>query len=150
VQMNQTRCSATGMQTCYGQIGKNACSSLTRKPFFSFILPNVKKTNLKSIVDEFLLNLNLNLQAEGFPIGVISKVMQEYSNIRLAKTESKQVLGSMNEIAFQAKFVTMNHYGGIANIRILGWNKEIKRIIMGAIKYHHPMEKLRELLLGER
>jgi uncharacterized protein DUF6933 len=97
-----------------------------------------------------LLNLNLNLQAEGIPIQVISRVMQEYTDIGFAKTASKQVLGSMNEFAFQYKHVIIDHYGGIENIRILGVNKEINRIIMGGIKYLRPIESLRELLLGER
>ena len=92
----------------------------------------------------------MNLQAEGFPIEVISRVMQEYTDIGFAKTASKQVLGSMNELTFQYKYIIINHYGGIENIRILGANKEINRTIMGGINYLRPIESLRELLLGER
>jgi hypothetical protein len=110
----------------------------------------MKKENLKNIVDDFLVNLNFNLQAEGIPIQVISRVMQEYTVIGFAKTVSKQVLGSMNEFTFQYKHVIINHYGGIENIRILGVNKEINRIIMGGINYLKPVESLQELLLGER
>jgi hypothetical protein len=119
------------------------------KTLYSFLIPKVKKENLKNIVDDFLLNLNLNLQAEGFPIEVIRRVMQEYTDIGFAKTASRQVLGSMNEIAFQHKYVIINHCGGIENIRILGVNKEINRTIMGGIQYLRPIESLRELLLGE-
>jgi len=132
-------------------IDRRKCIFFTNeKTLYSFLLPNVKKENLKNIVDDFLLNLNLNLQAEEIPIQVISRVMQEYTDIGFAKTASKQVLGSMNEFAFQYKHVIINHYGDIENIRILGVNKEINRIIMGGIKYLRPIESLRELLLGER
>ncbi len=56
----------------------------------------------------------------------------------------------MNELTFQYKYIIINHYGGIENVRILGVNKEINRTIMGGIKYLRPLESLRELLLGER
>ena len=54
-------------------------------------------------VDEFLINLSFNLQAEGVGLDVISKIMQEYHDIGFAKTASKKVLGSMNQIALSGK-----------------------------------------------
>jgi len=50
---------------------------LQRKTLYSFLIPKVKKENLKIIIDEFLFNLNMNLQAEGFPLEVINRVMAE-------------------------------------------------------------------------
>jgi hypothetical protein len=89
------------------------------KCLYSLIIPGVKKEDLKHIIDVFLLNLSLNLQVEGFPIGVISKAIQEYKDIHFAKTASKKVLGSMNEIAFQAKYIIVNHYGALRMSRFL-------------------------------
>jgi len=42
---------------------------------YSFLLPKVKKENLKTITDEVLFSLNINLQSEGISIEVISKVI---------------------------------------------------------------------------
>jgi hypothetical protein len=144
----------TGLGNWYANlltIDRRKCILFTNeKTLYSFLIARVKKENLKNIVDDFLFNLNLNLQAEGFPIEVISRVMQEYTDIGFAKTASRQVLGSMNELTFQYKYIIINHYGGIENVRILGVNKEINRTIMGGIKYLRPLESLRELLLGER
>jgi len=86
----------------------------------------------------------LHLQAEGFPIEIISRIMQEYAYIDFAKTASKIVLSSMNEITFQYKYVIMNYHGDIEHIRVLELNKEINRTIMGGINY------LRPILLGEK
>jgi hypothetical protein len=146
--------SNTGLGNWYAnllRIDRKKCLLFTNeKTLYCFLIPKVKKESLKNIVEDFLLNLNLNLQAEGFPIEVISRVMQGYTDIGFAKTASKHVLGSMNEFTFQYKYVIMNHYGGLENVRILAVNKEINRTIMGGINYLHPIESLRELLLGER
>jgi hypothetical protein len=144
----------TGLGNWYANlftIDRRKCVLFTNeKTLYSFLIPKVKKENLKNIVDDFLFNLNLNLQAERLPIEIIGRVMQEYTDIGFAKTASKQVLGSMNEFTFQYKYIIMNHYGGIENIRILGVNKEINRTIMGAINYLRPIECLQELLLRKK
>jgi hypothetical protein len=130
---------STGLGNWYAnllKIDRRKCVLFTNeKTLYSFLIPKVKKENLKNIIDDFLLNLNMNLQAEGFDIEVISRVMQEFTDIGFSKTVSKKVLGSMNELTFQYKYVIMSHYGGIENIRILGVNREINRIIMGGINY---------------
>jgi len=144
----------TGLGNWYANlltIDRRKCVMFTsEKTLYSFLIPKVRKENLTNIVDVFLYNLNINLQAEGFPIEVICRVMQECSDIGFAKTSSKQVLGSMNELAFQYQNVIVKHFGGLESISILGVNKEINRTIMGGIKYLHPIEALREFLTGER
>lgn len=132
------------------RIDRRKCILFTNeKTLYSFLIPKVKKENLKNIIDEFLFNLNVNLQAEGFSLEVINRVMQEYTDIGFAKTASRHVLGSMNELTFQYE-VIIQDYEGLENVRILEINKEVNRTIMGGIKYLHPIESLQELLLGER
>jgi hypothetical protein len=148
--MSPQQVSATGMPTLL-TIDRRKCILFTNeKTLYSFLVPKVKKDNLKNIVDEFLLDLSMNLQAEGIPIEVISKVMQEYSDIGFAKTVNKHVLGSMNELTFQYKDIIMNRYARIEQVKALELNREINRTIMGGINYLKPVESLRELLLGEK
>lgn len=71
--------------------------------------------------------------------------MQEYHEIGFAKTSNRQVLGSMNEFAFEYDYL-IEQKEGLENIRILELNKNINRTIMGALKYKHPIETLRNLL----
>jgi Domain of unknown function (DUF6933) len=52
------------------------------------------------------------LQSEGFGIEVINRVMQEYHEIGFAKTSNRQVLGSMNEFAFEYDYF-IRREGGI-------------------------------------
>lgn len=84
------------------RIDKRKCLLFTNeKTLYTFLIPKVLKANLKNIEQEFLINLSYNLQCEGFRIDVINRVMQEYQEIGFAKTSNRQVLGSMNEFAFQ-------------------------------------------------
>ena len=99
---------------------------------------------MKNIEEEFLINLNYNLQNEGFSLEVINKIMQEYQEIGFAKTVSKSVLGSMNDLAYQYKFEIMRSEG-IDNIRIPQLNQRINRTPMRALNYKFSIEALKNL-----
>lgn len=107
----------------------------------------MKKENLKNIIDEFLFNLNMNLQTEGFSFEVITKVMAEYTEIGFAKTSSKTVLGAMTQLMFEYEaFVQMKE--GLENVKTLEMNKHINRSLMQGSRHLHPIEMLQELLTG--
>ncbi len=128
------------------RIERRKCLLFTNeKTLYSFLIPKVLKANLKNIEQEFLINLSYNLQNEGFGLEVINRVMQEYQEIGFAKTVSKRVLGSMNELTFQYE-ILIEEKEGLENIGILELNKHINRTIMGAIKYKYPIEALKKLL----
>ncbi|NCO68190.1 MAG: hypothetical protein COY75_09510 [Nitrospirae bacterium CG_4_10_14_0_8_um_filter_41_23] len=128
------------------RIDRRKCLLFTNeKSLYTFLIPKVLKANLKNIEEEFLIHLSYNLQNEGFGLEVINKIMQEYQEIGFAKTSNRQVLGSMNEFAFQYE-VLIEQKEGLENIRILELNKHINRTIMGALKYKYPIEALRNLL----
>jgi hypothetical protein len=131
------------------RIDRKKCLLFTNeKTLYSFFIPNVKKANLKNISDEFLINLSFNLQAEGFGLEVISKIMQEYNEIGFAKTASKKVLGSMNQIAFEWE-VRVQMKEGPDNIRVLEMNKEMNRTLRSnqtGKEYFYPIERAVELI----
>ena len=128
------------------RIERRKCLIFTNeKSLYTFLIPKVLKANLKNIEQEFLINLSYNLQNEGFGLDLINRVMQEYQEVGFAKTSNRQVLGSMNELTFQYE-VLIEQTEGLENIGILELNKHINRTIMGAVKYKHPIEALRQLI----
>jgi hypothetical protein len=128
------------------RIDRRKCLMFTNeKSLYTFLIPKVLKAKLKNIEKEFLINLSYNLQAEGFSIEVINRVMQEYHEIGFAKTASKKVLGSMNQLAFEYE-VLIEQKEGLENIRILELNKHINRTIIGTLNYKYPIEVLKNLL----
>jgi hypothetical protein len=128
------------------RIDRRKCILFTNeKTLYSFLIPNVLKKNITNIVEEFLVNLSFNLQAEGFGLEVINRVTQEYKEIGFAKTASKKVLGAMNQLAFEYE-VFIEEKEGLENIKILEMNRDINRTILKGIKFLHPIEALRALL----
>jgi hypothetical protein len=117
------------------------------KTLYSFLIPNVLKKNIRNIVDEFLINLNLNLQAEGFSLEIINRVMHEYTEIGFAKTASKHVLGAMTQLMFEYE-VLIEMKEGLENVNVLEMNKDINRSLMRGSRHLHPIEMLQELLTG--
>jgi hypothetical protein len=112
------------------KIDRRKCLLFTNeKTLYSFLIPNVLKKNITNIVEEFLVNLSFNLQAEGFGLEVINRVMQEYKGIGFAKTASKKVLGAMNQLAFEYE-VFIEEKEGSENIKILEMNRDINRTIL--------------------
>jgi hypothetical protein len=87
------------------------------------------------------------LQNEGFGLEVMNRVMQKYQEIGFAKTFSKSVLGSMNDLAYQYEFLIMRD-GGINNIRIFELNQKINRTPLGVLKYKYPIEAVKGFLEG--
>jgi hypothetical protein len=67
------------------------------------ILAEYKKTDLVDIGQFFRTNLKLNLRLEEVERERISKVLAEYQEVTLAKTDSRSVLGSMNDLAWMYK-----------------------------------------------
>lgn len=131
------------------RIDRRKCILFTNeKTFYSFMVAGVKKENLTNIFDEFLFHLNLNLQAEGFSLEVINRVLQEYSEMGFAKTASKTVLGAMTQITFEAEYLIIQRYEGIERTPILKVNKNINRSLMRGSRHLHPIEMLQELLTG--
>jgi hypothetical protein len=151
LQTHVTEADVQGLGNWYAnllRIDRRKCILFTNeKTLYSFLIPRVKKENLKNIIDEFLFNLNMNLQAEGFSLEVITKVMTEYTEIGFAKTSSKTVLGAMTQLMFEYEvFVQMKE--GLENVKILEINKAINRSLMRGSRHLHPIEMLQELLTG--
>jgi hypothetical protein len=99
-------------------------------------------------VEEFLVNLSFNLQAEGFSADVVNRVMAEYTEIGFAKTASKSVLGTMNQLTFEAEYLILHRYEGMDKGKILKVNKDINRSLMRGNWHLYPIEMLQELLTG--
>jgi hypothetical protein len=132
------------------RIDRRKCILFTNeKTLYSFLIPNAKKKNLMNIIDEFLFNLNMNLQAEGFSLEVINRVMAEYTEMGFAKTASKTVLGAMTQLMFEYE-VLIQMKEGLENVKVLEMNKHINRSLMRGSRHLHPIEMLQELLTGEQ
>ena len=66
-------------------------------------------------------------------------------SIMIAKTNSRSILGSMNELAFQIKCI-VHGMGGLIVTDLSEINRQLNHIPMSAIKYNFSIKELRHRL----
>jgi len=108
------------------------------KTLFSFLVPGLKQEQLRSIGEVFVENLSERLGAERLGKHE-KKLMGDRNTIAIAKTNSKSVLGSMNDLALQIEY-HIKGCGGLENIDLRRLNREINRVPMGALGYRYAIE----------
>jgi hypothetical protein len=126
------------------RIERRKCVLFTNeKTFYSFVVLKVLKKDLNNIKEVFLNHLVSNFRFEEFPPEMVNR--EEYRDIGFAKTASRSILGSMNELRFQFEY-DIYREGGIDNINQLEANHQLNRNIMGALKYGCPVDAMRDFL----
>ncbi len=126
------------------RIERRKCVLFTNdRTLYSFLVTGFKKKD--DFHDLFLLNLNSDLAVEGLRQGEILKALEEYSEIVIAPTTNRSVLGSMNDLAGQAEFLA-HRAGGLGKADMLRVNMMLNRVPMGTLKYDHAIERLFGLL----
>ena len=127
-------------------IERRKCVLITNDTtLFTIFIPSLKKPDFASfqlVIGQHLLK---NLLFEHIPQHQIEAVLSECKNIKFQKTDSRSVLGSMNDQKFQLEYFIYDE-GGLARIDILELNKHLNRNILSAIGYKHPIEMLKEQL----
>lgn len=115
---------------------------------YSFLVPGVRKTELKEIEKLFISNLESNLRAEGFREDIIEGVLRRFDRIVLGKTLCRRVLGSMTDHARQYEFYMKE--AGYPHEDILSLNRAINRTPMKMLDYDSSIDRLRCLLGDQR
>ena len=113
---------------------------------FSFWVPGIKKADLEDFGMLFFTHLAKNLAHEGFPEPVIRRAI-ETDEIRIGKTSSRSVLGSMNDYAYLSEYMIASA-GGLQRADILEINKKLNRTPMSGIGMNFAIEALTKRLLG--
>lgn len=116
------------------------------RTLYSFFIPGVLKKDLLNIHSLFLMHLSYNLQYEGFGAEVTERVLGEYREIGFAKTRSRSVLGSMNDLKRGYEFEIIRA-GGVENLNVLDANQKANETPLSAIKYNSPIEEMKRILL---
>lgn len=114
------------------------------KTYFNYIIPDVSKAAIRKLDDLFRIHLQCILADEGFPESVRDKISLEYSDVAFAKTSSKSVLGSMNELAFHYK-IKIQREGGVHSHAVPSIISRLNRMPMSALGYGLPVDALMTL-----
>ena len=118
------------------------------RTLINFIVPDVSRAEIRELRKVFLSFLHPVLAEEGLSSTERESIASEYSEVCYAKSSSKSVLGSMNDLAFHYEHRILMA-GGILTPELPGIISDLNRMSMGALQYTFPIEELRNVLHGE-
>jgi hypothetical protein len=114
------------------------------KTLFNFIVPDVSRVKIKELSVLFKDCLRCVLAEEGISEPVKEKILLEYAEMGYANTNSKRVLGSMNDLAFHYKYHILDE-GGVHSCAVPSIISRLNRMPMGALGYEYSIEALRAM-----
>lgn len=109
---------------------------------FSIFVPDIRKADLTPLGQFMAEHISVALRQERLP----PRTFGELSNpqVTVAKTRSRSVLGSMNDMAYNC-FHWVESLGGLANMQVEKLNHDLRTTPMGALNYAYPLDKVKEL-----
>lgn len=114
------------------------------KTLFNFITPDVSRMQIRELDKLFKKYLSCVLADAGMAEANRGKILSEYDDVGFANTNSKSVLGSMNDLAFHYKY-SIQEEVGVHSPAVPEIIRRLNRMPMGALKYVFPIEALRAL-----
>jgi len=114
------------------------------KTLFNFIVPDLSKAQIRDLDKLFKSYLSCMIADAGISEADRVRILSEYDEVRYANTNSKSVLGSMNDLAFHYKY-SIQEAGGVHGPAVPEIIRRLNCMPMGALKYVFPIEALRAL-----
>ena len=136
---------ADGGSEWYGNLlwlDRRKCILFTHaETLFSFLVADVLKADVSPIGPFLVSRVEFELATEELPVDLFGRLDRD--SVHIAKTASRSILGSMNDLAFQWEH-TVEASGGLESTDVAGTNRRLRRMPMGAIRYAHPIDLVRE------
>ena len=111
---------------------------------FSFFVPGLTRPDFKAFEQTFRQHLHALLQQEGIDVP-LAQIAPDDTSVRILKTNSRRILGCMNELVFQTRH-TVEAEGRLAAVDLAGLNHYLNDTLLGAPDYVRPGEAFRELV----
>lgn len=128
------------------RIERRKCVLFTHdETLYSVFIPGLKKPEFEQLPDVFGQRLFKALLWDEFPQAQIEWMLDAARVIRFSRSNSRSVLGSMNDLQFQAQ-VHIHNDGGLENVDLMDLHHRLNRVPMSAIGYGYAVEQLREFL----
>lgn len=116
------------------------------KTLFSFFVPGLTKTSSLKIQPSFLAGLSYNLLDEGIEKFIVEKLLFEYRELGIAKTEDRHILGSMNDIAKMFKYYIAYEVGGWEHCDLWAIAHKVNQAPMKFLQYRCASDSIHKLL----
>jgi len=113
------------------------------KTLFNFVVLDINRALIRELGKLFINHLSCVVASEGLPGKVQEAIKSEYQDLAYAGTNSKSVLGSMNDLAFHYEHHILSE-GGIHSARIPEIIHKLNRMPMKALDCY-PIDVIRNL-----
>ena len=132
-------------------IERRKCVLFTNEEtLFTFAAVGLRRPAFDRIGDVFRSRLRESLQEEGIPADQADKVLGEYESLPLGRTESRSILGSMNDLAHHLKWYMASERDLMPDA-LPSIQRRLNDMPMGAMEYSSGSRELRKRLgLPER
>ena len=111
--------------------GRPCLLAANDQTLFNFLIADIPKLDADQLLKLFKSYLHCILAEEGFDQPFIHKLMAEFTEVRFANTNSRRVLGSLNELAFM--YTCHLEDEGVHTSRLPEIIKKMNRVVMGMI-----------------
>ncbi len=120
---------------------------MNERTLLSFILFGVRKSNTNKdlLPDMCLEGVFQLLKLERFSLESISRIIEDSYESRYAKTDSRKVLGNMNELAATYEHMIW-HEGGLAHCDLNDLFSRVNRTPQRNLGWNYSIDIARELL----
>jgi hypothetical protein len=114
------------------------------KTLFNFLVPDVVRGQLSDLDELFRGWFECILSDEGFDSELKVKVLSEYQETGYASSNSKTVLGSMNDLAFHYNYLLLEG-GGVHSCDLPEIIRNLNRMPLGVLGYEYSIVALKTL-----
>ena len=118
---------------------------VNERTLLSFILYGVKKSNIPHIHETFVKALNQLLLMEGVDYPILNKINDEYLHLEYTKTNSRSILGSMNDLMYLYKHFIYSD-GGLKHCNLDAIIQRINRTPQKNIGWGYSIDLAKDLL----
>ena len=122
---------------------------MNERTLLSFIVYGVRKDNIQNFPAVFINGVVRVLTMEGIDETVIDKVLGEYSQIALTKTDSKSLLGNMTDLVHMYTHLVL-YDGGLINVDLFEVIARINRTPQRNIRWHNSAQAVKDILSAKR
>jgi hypothetical protein len=124
---------------------RKAIVFVSERTFLSFIVYGVNKRNIKVINEIFINGLSQLLSLEGFSKNDIEKNIKRCEEIQFTTTNSKTVLGNVNDIVNSYKYYIL-YDGGLKSCNLSEIITKINRTPQRNLNWATSIETVKEIM----
>jgi len=115
------------------------------RTLYCVVLFGLLKRDMANLGNLFINELAKSLTKDGIPTELVASVATACHPIVWRPTNNRSVLGSMNELIQQLKFMASRRSLG-SEQEIQGLNRQLNRTLMGPLGSSYAVERMREAL----